>query len=62
MNQDLFSQSNSESLSAQQRIAALRAELGTHNTAYYINDAPTITDTEYDALFRELVELETQHP
>ena len=62
MNQDLFSQSNSESLSTQQRIAALRAELGTHNTAYYINDAPTITDTEYDALFRELVQLETQHP
>ncbi|MCE1161191.1 MAG: NAD-dependent DNA ligase LigA, partial [Burkholderiales bacterium] len=46
----------------EQRIARLRAELNAHNIAYYVNDAPTITDAEYDALFQELQALETQYP
>ena len=29
---------------------------------YYQHDAPTISDEEYDALYRELVELESAHP
>ena len=29
---------------------------------YYLHDKPTLADEEYDALYRELVELETQHP
>ena len=29
---------------------------------YYDKDAPTISDEEYDALFRELVDLEAKHP
>ncbi len=45
-----------------QRIAALRAEIEKHNYQYYVLDAPLIPDAEYDRLFRELEELEAQHP
>ncbi|MBI2286798.1 MAG: NAD-dependent DNA ligase LigA [Nitrosomonadales bacterium] len=45
-----------------QRIARLRAEIERHNHAYYVLDAPTIPDAEYDRLFRELQALEAQHP
>jgi len=45
-----------------QRIAQLRTEIERHNHAYYVLDAPTIPDAEYDKLFRELQSLETQHP
>jgi len=44
------------------RARALREELERHNQAYYVLDAPTIPDAEYDRLFRELVELEAAHP
>jgi DNA ligase (NAD+) len=47
---------------AQQRIVELRTQIEYHNRRYYELDAPEITDAEYDALFRELVELETQFP
>ena len=46
----------------QNRIETLRLELGEHNRRYYEDAAPTITDQEYDALYRELVVLETAHP
>lgn len=36
--------------------------IAAHNDAYYRNDAPTVTDAEYDALFRELETLEREHP
>ncbi|HLP97330.1 MAG TPA: NAD-dependent DNA ligase LigA [Sideroxyarcus sp.] len=49
-------------MTAAQRIAHLRAELELHNHAYYVLDAPTIPDAEYDKLFRELQALEAQHP
>ena len=49
-------------MTAAQRIAQLRAELERHNHAYYVLDAPTIPDAEYDKLFRELQALEGQHP
>ena len=29
---------------------------------YYTKDAPSVSDSEYDQLYRELVELETAHP
>lgn len=45
-----------------QQIARLRAEIELHNHAYYVLDAPTIPDAEYDRLFRELQTLESQHP
>ena len=44
------------------RILELRTQIDQANREYYVLDQPTITDAEYDALFRELVELETQHP
>jgi DNA ligase (NAD+) len=45
-----------------QRHAALCAEIERHNRLYYQLDAPEITDAGYDALFRELLELEAAHP
>ena len=44
------------------RVEELRATIRHHDTLYYELDAPEIPDAEYDALLRELVELETQHP
>ncbi|UCV06610.1 NAD-dependent DNA ligase LigA [Dechloromonas denitrificans] len=45
-----------------ERAAWLRSELERHNVAYYVFDAPTIPDAEYDKLFRELQGLEAQYP
>ncbi len=44
------------------RAAALRAEIARHDHAYYVLDAPTIPDAEYDRLFRELQALEAAYP
>lgn len=48
--------------SAAARILALRAELEHHNRLYYALDAPEISDAAYDALSRELRELEAAWP
>jgi DNA ligase (NAD+) len=45
-----------------QRAAELRQSIELHNYNYYVLDAPTISDAEYDALFRELQQLEAQYP
>ncbi len=47
---------------AQSEIAALRTEIERANREYYIQDAPSLSDDQYDALMRRLVELETQFP
>jgi DNA ligase (NAD+) len=47
---------------ARKRAAELREELTHHNYLYYVLDAPEIPDSDYDALFRELQELETTYP
>jgi DNA ligase (NAD+) len=44
------------------RAAALRAAIDEANYRYYALDAPTISDAEYDRLFRELQALEAAHP
>ena len=44
------------------RATALRAALEDANYRYYVLDAPTIADSEYDRLFRELHALEAEHP
>ncbi len=44
------------------RVAALRAEIARHDHAYYVLDAPTVPDAEYDRLFRELEALEQAWP
>ena len=52
----------SPSAPAAERIAFLSRELERHNRLYHQLDAPEITDEAYDALYRELVELEKAHP
>ena len=47
---------------AARRAQTLRDELETHNYRYYVLDTPTVSDAEYDALFRELQALEAAHP
>ncbi len=44
------------------RAEALRKELNTHNHQYHVLDDPKISDAQYDALFRELQELEEKYP
>ncbi|MEK9830466.1 MAG: NAD-dependent DNA ligase LigA [Schleiferiaceae bacterium] len=44
------------------RLYALREELHAHNRRYYIEDNPSISDQAFDALLRELQDLEAQHP
>src|SRR5580693_2754862 len=44
------------------QIAALRELLRHHEYQYYVLDAPTISDAEYDTLMNELKALEAAHP
>ena len=48
--------------SVQQQLAALRELLHHHGHRYYVLDQPEIPDAEYDRLFRELQQLEAEHP
>lgn len=47
---------------AAERAEQLRQQLNYHNYQYYVKSNPTITDAEYDALFNELEQLESDHP
>src|SRR5688500_5991295 len=44
------------------RLATLAAEIARHNALYHTEDAPEISDAEYDALVRENAALEAQFP
>jgi len=44
------------------QIEQLREELRQHNTNYYVLDAPTISDYEFDIKLKELEALEAKHP
>ena len=44
------------------RAAELRAEIARHDRLYHVEGRVEISDVEYDALFRELKQLEEQHP
>ena len=57
---DLFA--NQDEPSPEQRAKELRRQLEHHNRLYYSKATPEISDGEYDRLFRELEELERQHP
>ena len=48
--------------SVEERIAALRSEIDEHNRRYYEEAAPTISDRDYDRLYRELLDLEERYP
>src|SRR5688572_20833359 len=45
-----------------QEIADLRGQIEEHNHRYYVLDDPSISDAEYDQLFRRLLELERDYP
>jgi DNA ligase (NAD+) len=49
-------------LAARERHAQLARELNEHNHRYYVLDTPSISDAQYDLLFRELTALEAAHP
>ena len=44
------------------RAAELRSELNYHNLRYYQMDDPVISDGQYDALLRELQDIEREQP
>ena len=52
----------SDQSAAVERIRVLRAEINRHNHLYFALDQPEIGDAQYDALMRELRELEERHP
>ena len=49
-------------MNEQQRIQQLRDELHRYNYLYYIENAPAISDQEFDRLMHELQDLESRHP
>lgn len=49
-------------LSIEREITQLRSTIEQHNRAYYIDNAPTISDADYDALMQRLLDLESEHP
>jgi len=48
--------------SVETRLNSLREEIRKHEYQYYVLDEPLISDAEYDALTRELIALEKEHP
>ena len=55
--ESLISQSMDEA-----RISQIRDLIRLYDFQYYVQDAPTVSDNEYDGLFRELQTLEAKHP
>jgi DNA ligase (NAD+) len=51
-----------ESVDVRGRIEELREQIRYHNRRYHVEDAPEISDAEYDALYNELESLEAEHP
>lgn len=45
-----------------ERIVFLKNEINKHNHLYYVEDNPSISDYDYDMLFKELQALEAEHP
>ena len=49
-------------MSIEQQILELREQLQQHAYRYYVLDDPSVTDAEYDHLYRQLESLEADHP
>ena len=49
-------------LESEERARILRERLNTYGHAYYVLDAPMVSDQEYDKLYHELVAIETEYP
>ena len=45
-----------------EKIKNLTSQINEHNYAYYVLDQPSLSDAEYDNLFRELESLEKVNP
>lgn len=58
----IFAAKNRKRMEINDRIQQLRAELHQHNHRYYVENAPVISDQEFDTLMHELIELESKHP
>ena len=58
---DLFLDNNMR-LAVKGKMDALRKQLHEHNYNYYVLSQPTISDIDFDALMRQLAELEKQYP
>ena len=58
---DLFSQ-HEQDLEIGKKLQALRDKIRHHDFFYYVKNHPQVADSEYDKLFKDLQELETQYP
>ena len=57
-----WQENNMDIVLAEKRIKELSDTLKYHNRKYYIEDSPEISDFEYDAMLRELEDLEAEFP
>lgn len=53
---------DNDNKSDKEKILQLREEIRKHDHAYYVDAQPTISDREYDTLFKELSDLEAKYP
>ena len=49
-------------MDAEKKIKLLRERLEYYSAKYYQEDAPEISDAEYDSMMKELMSLEKEHP
>ncbi|EEX75481.1 NAD-dependent DNA ligase LigA [Leptotrichia hofstadii] len=61
-NENINNEKNTSFSDVQEKYAKLRNEIEYHNNLYYNEDKPLISDMEYDALMRELKQLEQKYP
>src|SRR5690348_13518088 len=54
--------SETQASTVQQRVDELRVAIDRANYEYYVLDAPSLSDAEYDALMNELKAVEAEHP
>lgn len=53
---------NKEFKKAEEKIGELRKQIHYHNYQYYVQASPVLSDYEYDALLKELIEFEAEYP
>ena len=61
-NENIDNEKNMSFFDIQEKYTKLRNEIEYHNNLYYNEDKPLISDMEYDALMRELKQLEQEYP
>ena len=61
-NENIDNEKNTSFSDVQEKYTKLRNEIEYHNNLYYNEDKPLISDIEYDALMRELKQLEQEYP